>query len=146
MTYRFGSLSKQRLNGAHPLLQKLMLECIKHYDFMVLDSQRGKAAQEKAFREGNSKVHFGNSAHNWKPAIALDIAPYPLDWENTQRFIYLQFEVIKPIAKFLNIPIRQGLDWNRNGKITDERFRDFPHVELYPWRDWAKKDCKLIGA
>lgn len=127
----------------HPMLQKLVDEGIKAFDFVILDATRGRAEQERAVREGHSWVHFGDSAHNWVPAIAMDIVPYPIDWDDTKRFIHLQFEVIKPIAKGFDIPIRQGLDWNRNGKITDEKKLDFPHVELHPWRQWAK-DSHLV--
>lgn len=143
---RFGALSQQRLKGAHPLLQQLMVECIKHYDFLILDSQRGRKAQEDAVRRGTSKVSFGNSAHNWAPSVALDIAPFPLDWHDLARFIELQFDVVRPAAKQLHIPIRQGLDWNMNGLITDKEWRDYPHIELHPWREWAHKDCKPFGA
>lgn len=139
----FSKRSLRALEELHPLLQKLLNEAIKEYDFVVLDAQRGRAEQEKARKGGFSKVGFGNSAHNYAPAIATDICPYPIDWEDTKRFITLQFDVIKPLAKKLSIPIRQGLDWNMNGKITDENFLDFPHIELHPWREWAKKS-KLI--
>jgi peptidoglycan L-alanyl-D-glutamate endopeptidase CwlK len=139
----FSARSKKSLSTLHPLLRSILEEAIKEFDFVVLDSTRGRAAQELAFRQGNSKAHFGDSAHNYLPAIAVDICPYPIDWDNTKAFVKLQFEVIKPLAKKLNIPIRQGLDWNMNGKVTDEKFRDYPHIELHPWREWAKKS-KLV--
>lgn len=142
MTYSFGTISKQRLARAHPLLQKLANEAIKHTGFMVGDTNRGRVAQEKAFKEHKSKVHFGDSAHNWDPSVAYDLIPFPIDWNDSKRFIKLQLEFIKPIAKDLGIPIRQGCDWNMNGILTDEHFVDLPHVELHPWRTWAK-ECKL---
>jgi hypothetical protein len=121
-----------------------MSAAIKEVDFTILDGSRNKAEQELAFRQGHTKAHFGDSAHNWKPAIAVDIIPYPFrSWSDLEAFKTLQFGYIKPIAKRLNIPIRQGLDWNMNGKITDEHFLDFPHIELNPWRLWAK-ECELI--
>lgn len=135
----FSKISKQRLAGAHPLLQKIMNEAINHYDFMVLDSQRDRAAQERAFKQGNSKVHFGQSAHNWAPSIALDVAPFPIDWNDLGRFKVLQLEIILPIAQKMQIPIRQGIDWNRDGNLSNDGWDDYPHVELHPWREWAKK-------
>lgn len=135
----FSASSLRNLESARPELQDLCNEAIKQFDFKVLDSVRGRAAQEKAFREGHSKVHFGESAHNYMPAIALDLFPAPYSWDDKQAFITFQLEIIKPLAKKLGIPIRQGIDWNMNGDITDERFVDMPHVELHPWRDWAKK-------
>lgn len=140
----FSEVSKKRLSGAHPLIQKVMNEAIKKYDFMMLDSQRGRAAQEEAFRKGNSKAHFGQSAHNWEPSVAVDVAPYPLDWNDRKRFIELA-GIIMPIAKGFKIPLRWGGDWNQNGILTDEKLSDLPHYELHPWRDFAK-DCKLFGA
>lgn len=140
----FDASSTQHLSQAHPLLQKLMNEAIKEYLFIVMDAMRGRAAQEDAVRRGASKVHFGDSAHNYVPAVALDIAPSPLDWSNRKAFAHLQLEIIKPIAKKLNIPIRQGIDFNMDGNLTDDNFVDLPHVELYPWRDFAK-GSKLVG-
>lgn len=144
----FGSTSKARLAGAHPLLQKLMNTAIARatpaQDFTIMDAQRGRAEQELAFRRGNSKAHFGQSAHNWNPAVALDVAPYPIDFNDKQRFIDLAQKLILPVAKELKIPIRWGGDWNMDGSIADGW--DFPHYELHPWREWvAKTPCKLYG-
>jgi peptidoglycan L-alanyl-D-glutamate endopeptidase CwlK len=136
---RFSERSKLARSELHLLLKQLVDQAIIEFDFVILDGTRGRAEQELAFKQGNSKAHFGDSAHNYKPAIAMDIVPYPIDWNDTKRFITLQFEIIKPAAKRLGIPIRQGLDWNMNGSITDEKFKDFPHVELHPWRQWAKE-------
>jgi hypothetical protein len=142
------ALSKQRLRLAHPLLQKIMNLAAVNVDFLILDSMRGEAEQELAFKRGYTKVHFGNSAHNWKPALALDIAPEPLDWGNSknkahnvkalQRFVDLQLSHILPAAMKLGIKIRQGVDWNRNGNLTDDSWDDLPHVEIHPWREYAK--------
>lgn len=130
---KFSASSKKHLAGAHPLLQQLFNEVIKDIDCTVLDSQRGRAAQEKAFASGNSKAHFGQSAHNWSPSVALDVVPFPLDWKDIKAFRALG-KVVKAKAKALGIPISYGGDW--------PNFKDYPHYELDPWRVWAKKDCK----
>lgn len=137
--------ARARLKQAHPLLQKLMNEARKKAVFTILDSQRGRAAQEKAFKGGFSKVHFGQSAHNWAPAIALDIAPLPIDWTDRKRFLVLIRDVIVPTAKRLGIPIRVGADFNMNGNYSDDNFQDLPHVELHKWRDFAKKAKPFEG-
>jgi len=141
----FDKHSAARLLNAHPLLQKLMNEAIKKAPFVVLDSQRGRAAQELAFRQGNTKVHFGNSAHNWAPSIALDVCPLPINWKNTKPFMVLAQQVIWPLANAMKIPVRWGGDWNMNGKTNDESFVDLPHWELHPWREWAKKSKLYQG-
>lgn len=142
---KFSKGSADRLSRAHPLLQKLMNEAIKQFDFMILDSQRGRAAQELAFRQGHTKVHFGNSAHNWNPSIALDVAPLPVNWRGTKQFITLGQKIIMPLAKSMDIPIRWGADWDMDSDLSDETFVDLPHYELTPWRTWAKKSKPFEG-
>lgn len=141
----FGKVSKANLAQAHPELQRLLIAAIKVIDFRILDSMRGRDEQELAFARGHSKAHFGQSAHNYSPSIAVDLFPKPYDWNNKQSFIDL-WRVIGwwdgskgiGLAKALKIPIRWGGDWNMNGRFTDDGW-DFPHFELYPWRSWAKK-------
>lgn len=132
----FDAGSAKRLAAAHPLLQEVMNEARKSIKFRILDSQRGEEAQELAVKQGHSKAHFGQSAHNWSPAIAVDIVPEPLDWDDKQSFIALS-KVILPLAKKMGIPLRWGGDWNMDGSTSDGW--DFPHYELHPWRDWAKE-------
>lgn len=135
--------SERSLRKALEPLQHLFFEVAKKTDIIILDSIRGKAAQELAYRSGHSKVRFGQSAHNYVPALALDVCPAPIDWNSRQPFITLGKNFVLPLAKELKIPIRWGADWNMNSDLTDEKFSDLPHYELHPWRDWAKQ-CKLF--
>lgn len=131
--------SQQRLDGAHPLLRKLFAACAANPacpPFAILDSQRGRQAQEKAFALGHSRAHFGQSAHNWSPAVALDVVPYPIDWNNLARFNALSAFVLGQAAK-MNIPITWGGSWTK--------LRDYPHYELAPWRDYAAKSKPFEG-
>lgn len=135
---KFSVDSAERLSHAHPLLQKLMNEAIKQFDFVILQSQRGRADQELAFKLKHTKVHYGDSSHNWRPALALDIAPNPVNWKNLKPFHALS-KIIIPMAKEMKIPIRWGGDWDGDGDLTDQKFIDLPHYELTPWREFAKK-------
>lgn len=131
----FGAASKRALFRAHPDLQKVLMEAIKVTDFRILDSTRGKDAQERAYANGNSKAHFGQSAHNYSPAIAVDLFPAPYNWNDRKSFIDLS-KVILPLAKGMGVPLRWGGDWNMDGSTKDGW--DLPHYELHPWRTWAK--------
>lgn len=133
---KFGPASKKNLAEAHPLLQKLFNEVIKDADCTVLDGQRGRAEQERAFSHGHSRAHFGQSPHNYIPAVALDVVPYPLDWTDIPAFVALS-KIVKSKAEELNIPISYGGDW--------KSIKDYPHYELNPWRDWAKKSKLIPG-
>lgn len=133
--------SQARLDAAHPLLRKLFIACAadpKCPPFQVLDAQRGRQAQEKAFHLGNSKAHFGQSAHNWSPAVAVDVVPFPVDWTKLDRFkAFGAFVTAK--ARALGIQITWGANW--------PRLKDYPHYELSDWRALvaAKKVKPFVG-
>jgi peptidoglycan L-alanyl-D-glutamate endopeptidase CwlK len=134
----FGSASLTSRAKLHPKLQLIVDEAIKEIDFKILDATRGRAAQEKAFRQGNTKAHFGDSAHNYVPAIAMDLFPAPYDWDNTKAFENLSVVILR-IAKEFSIPLRWGGDWNMDGSKTTSDSWDKPHYELHPWRTWARQ-------
>lgn len=139
----FGKASLTSRAQLHPKLQAIVDAAIKEIDFKILDAVRGKAAQEKAFKQGNTKAHFGQSAHNYVPAIAMDLFPAPYDWDNTQSF-YALSKVIMRIAKEQGTPLRFGGDWDMDGEMNHTGLVDLPHYELWKWQDWAKKDCHLV--
>jgi peptidoglycan L-alanyl-D-glutamate endopeptidase CwlK len=137
----FGTQSLANRAKLHPLLQKLVDEMIKEIDFKVLDATRGRAAQTKAFLQGNSKAKFGQSAHNYSPAIAVDLFPAPYKWEGKEAeaaFLRLGAVGLRCAAK-LGIPVRWGGDWNMDGSKTTSDAWDKPHFELNPWREYAKQ-------
>lgn len=121
--------SIDKLNTCHPDLQKLIAEVAKDFDLTVVYGHRTKMDQDKAFLEGRSKVQYPNSRHNSLPSMAVDVAPYPIDWNDVRRFYYL-VGYIRGIANKLGIKVRVGADWNGNGEIKDQNFFDLPHIEL----------------
>lgn len=125
----FSNTSIEKLKTAHPELQRLFNEVIKYFDCIILEGHRGKEAQEKAFREGKSQLHYPNGKHNSIPSLAVDCAPFPLDWQDTGRFIYFDGFVLG-IAATLGIEIVSGADWNSDRHMTDEKFRDLTHFQL----------------
>jgi peptidoglycan L-alanyl-D-glutamate endopeptidase CwlK len=140
----FGASSLASLSKCHPLLQEIAQEAIKVIDFKVLDSTRNRVDQERAFATGRSKARFGQSAHNYVPAIAFDLFPAPYDWNDRKSFKKLA-DVIMKIAAKKNVPLRWGGDWHMDGDKTTSDAWDMPHFELHKWRDWAKKS-KLYEA
>ena len=127
--YKFGKTSQERLETCHEKIQEILNEAIQIVDFTVLCGHRGEAEQQDAFHKGMSKVQFPNSKHNTRPSLAVDIAPYPIDWNNTERFVHL-IGIIRGIAHMKGIEIRTGIDWDCDGDITDHSFMDYPHWEL----------------
>jgi hypothetical protein len=100
-------------------------------DFTVLCGHRGKIAQGRAFFTKKSKARWGQSKHNSTPSQAVDIAPWPIDWEDTEAFVYLA-GIIRAVSHDLGYGdiIRWGGDWDQDERMRDERFRDYPHFEI----------------
>ena len=85
---RFGGTSKKRLNTCDEDLVDLFNEVIKYFDCTVLEGHRGKDLQNKYYDEGKSKVKFPYGKHNESPSHAVDVVPYPVDWNDTDRMYY----------------------------------------------------------
>ena len=98
-------------------------------DFSVLCGFRCQHDQEAAYEKGNSKLRWPRSKHNELPSRAVDIAPYPIDWQNHGRFIKLAGHIMR-IAEEQGVWLRWGGDWDGDGDWRDERFSDKPHFEL----------------
>jgi peptidoglycan L-alanyl-D-glutamate endopeptidase CwlK len=133
MAIILGPTSQRHLETCDPRLQDLIwraaAEAPKHLDFSVLCGHRGKAEQEEAYRTGRSTTQWPHSKHNRTPAIAVDIAPYPIDWNDAWRFARLM-GFVENVALRMQLAIRFGHDWDGDGRIAEERFRDWPHLEL----------------
>ena len=126
---RFGSRSKKRLATCDDRLQDLFKEVVKHFDCSVIQGHRGKADQNKAFDEGRSKLRYPDGNHNAVPSKAVDVAPYPIDWSDRDRFHYFGGFVLG-IASQMGLKIRWGGDWDRDTQVKDNKFDDLPHFEI----------------
>lgn len=125
----FSKTSLDRLATCHPLIQEVMHEVIKYVDCMVIEGHRDKEAQNRAFREGKSKVDWPHGKHNTVPSNAIDIAPCPLDWNDSLAFARLA-GYVQAVGDAKGIRLRWGGDWDRDGQSKDERFLDLVHLEL----------------
>jgi len=126
---RFGTKSRGRLSSCHPDLKKVFKEVVKEFDCSVICGHRNEADQNKAFDQGTSKVKYPNGRHNAFPSNAVDVAPYPIDWKDRERFTYFAGYVMG-IARSMGIELRWGGDWNKNFNLKDNNFDDLPHFEL----------------
>lgn len=125
----FGKLSQERLAQCDEKLQLLFETVLQSYDCTVLCGHRGEAEQEEAFRTGKSKVHFPNSKHNTLPSKAVDVVPYPIDWNDTKRFMHFA-GFVQGVAASLGVKIRWGGDFNQDLNFKNDSFIDMPHFEL----------------
>jgi peptidoglycan L-alanyl-D-glutamate endopeptidase CwlK len=122
-----GAVSGGRLATCHPDLRRFVdavaegidageLATAGVRDVTVLCGHRGKAEQDKAFADGASKLRWPNSKHNQTPSLAVDLAPYPIDWNNVAAFDVLRGYALGVAAR-LGIKLRV-ISWDR------------PHFEL----------------
>lgn len=116
----FSELSLTRLRTCHPDLQKLFLHVVKKADCSIICGFRGKEEQDKAFAAGFSKVQWPNGKHNKLPSEAVDVCPYPIEWDNVERFEEFA-KVVKATADELGIKVEWGGSWN---------FKDYPHWQI----------------
>jgi len=132
---RFSAESLRQLSTCHPDLQVLFNEVIKHFDCKVLEGHRGQEAQHEAFASVHSKLDWPHGNHNQLPSLAVDVAPFPIEWGNFKRFYWFAGFVLGIAVKlkndgFMGHSVRYGGDWNENKNIDDEKFRDLVHFEL----------------
>uniref|UniRef100_A0A6H1ZBG9 Putative peptidase n=1 Tax=viral metagenome TaxID=1070528 RepID=A0A6H1ZBG9_9ZZZZ len=119
---RFSQKSLEILSTCDPLLREIALEAIEIVDFSVLWGYRLKDRQDELFAEGFSDKKWPFSKHNHWPSRAIDVAPWPIDWEDEKRFFDLAI-VILFLALKKNIPLRWGGAWkgvpNKKGQLND---------------------------
>jgi len=127
MVYKFSKRSLDNLKGVHPDMVKLMKEAIKTtpIDFTIIEGVRTTARQLELYKAKKSRCDgiYKKSNHQVKKdgyGYAVDVVPYPVDWNNINRFILLS-KHIKSVANKLGIKISYGGDWT---------MKDFPHWEL----------------
>ena len=128
---RLGRKSNERLEGVDEKLVHLLNEVCVYFDITVIEGKRSQERQNQLVAEGKSKTKFGKHVEG----RAVDIAPYPIDWNARDDFHYLGGWVLA-IANKLGYKIRWGGDWNASSKFKGQRttkdnsFDDLVHFEL----------------
>ena len=122
---KFGKRSKERLRGIDTRLVNVLNELVKIMDVTIIEGLRSEQRQEKLLKEGSTKTKFSKHI----TGKAVDLAPYPIDWNDRDRFHYMG-GMIRGIAKQLNVPVRWGGDWDGDGETKDNKFDDLVHVEI----------------
>tara|TARA_R110002167_G_scaffold211176_1_gene415640 strand:+ start:66 stop:446 length:381 start_codon:yes stop_codon:yes gene_type:complete len=119
MTYKLGTRSMQSLSGVNPDMVAVVEKAIEitEEDFSVIEGIRSLDRQKQLLKDGKSTTL--NSRHI--TGHAVDMVPYPVDWEDLKRFEKMA-KAMKKAAKELDISIVWGGDW--------KNFYDAPHFEL----------------
>ena len=116
-----------------------MNSVIEVYDIKILEGHRAVSVQKEMYAQGRTKP--GNiitnidgvrqkGKHNYFPALAVDVVPYPIDWNDRERFVFMA-GIIKGVAHAKGIKIRWGGDWDQDTDLGDRNVpMDLPHIEL----------------
>ena len=128
---RFGKRSRERLKGVDSRLVNVLNEVVKYFDITIIEGLRSQERQNELVTQGKSKTKFGKHVQG----KAVDIAPYPIDWDSRDDFHYLGGFVLG-VASKMGIDIRWGGDWSdsslsKNARTTkDNNFDDLVHFEI----------------
>lgn len=124
---KLSKTSLERLGTIKPELQKVVRKAFETmpFDVTVLEGIRTMERQKELVAKGASKKM--NSKH--LTGNAVDLAPWPIDWDDKSRF-NIMAEHVLAAAKELGIKVRWGGDWDMDGDWKDEGFYDGPHFEL----------------
>ena len=131
----FSQKSRDALATCRLDLQTLFETVVQGFDCSILEGHRTEQRQNAYYdtRTANGKrrtqKRWPDSGHNNLPSTAVDVVPYPIDWEDRERFHYFAGYVFG-IAHSLNIDLRWGGDWNKDFEVRDNKFDDLPHWEL----------------
>lgn len=133
----FSKQSKDKLNTCDKKLVKVFTKVIERFDCTIICGHRTQGEQLQLFKQGRTLVDgkwikTGKTVtnldgykkvgrHNSYPSEAVDVVPYPIDWNDLDRFKELS-KVIKEVALEEGVELTWGGDW--------DSFKDFPHWEL----------------
>ena len=122
---RFGKRSKERLKGVNAKLVNVLNQLIKIMDVTIIEGLRTESRQNELVAQGKSKTKYSKHLEG----RAVDLAPYPIDWEDRERFHYMG-GMVRGIGKQMGVNIRWGGDWDSDGEVKDNGFDDLVHVEI----------------
>ncbi|RME64971.1 MAG: M15 family peptidase [Alphaproteobacteria bacterium] len=126
---QFSAISAARLASCDARLQAVFNRVIEMIDCSILVGHRDKTAQNAAYVAGRSRLDWPKSKHNRLPSLAVDAVPYPIDWDDRERF-YLFAGIVLATAAAQGTRLRWGGDWNGDFRLADNRFDDLPHFEI----------------
>lgn len=138
--FTFSERSLNNLKGVHPKLVAVVKRALvlSPIDFTVLEGVRSQARQDELWAQGRTKPGpvvtwvqtsgtHGIQADGYGHAV--DLAPYPIDWNDFERFDQLA-TVMFAAAKELGVTLRWGGNWDMDDLLHEKGESDSPHFEL----------------
>ncbi len=134
---KWGAISILQRATSDPRLNAIGSVVLQIKDHSVIKGHRPEDEQHQAFIDGHSKLDWPDGNHNAYPSKAQDVKAYPFpprdkdggDSARREEQLYL-LGLYRGVAAVLDIPLRTGADWDRDGEILDNGFDDFFHIEI----------------
>lgn len=132
--FKLGKRSEERLVGVNPSLVAVVRRAIElsAVDFTVLEGKRTLARQQELFDQGRKtpgKIVTWTMKSKHLDGNAVDLVPFPVDWEDTQKFDAIAKAMFAAAAE-LGVKLRWGADWDSDGKPREKGEYDSPHFEV----------------
>lgn len=129
-----GKTSLARLTGVDPKLVNIVKRAIEisEVDFTVLEGVRTLARQRELYAQGRTtpgKIVTWTMKSKHIEGKAVDLVPYPLDWNDLSKFDKIKHAMFRAAAE-QGVNIRWGADWNSNGIAREKGEYDSPHFEI----------------
>jgi len=128
------------LRELHPELRRRVIAVLADLGDRLVpwEGYRDALGQQKARAAGFSDADFGESPHNYQPALACDlvlnpdrvaVAPHKQDPDYPNLWDSESPEAVQAWADLEEACVRYGLD-----RVDVKGKRDKPHVQLFRWR------------
>lgn len=135
MAFKLSNRSLSNLKQCHPQLCVVVARAIQisQVDFIVGAGIRSLDEQRENVRKGVSKTM--NSKHLPQKdgmSHAVDLWPWvngEIPWDEFSAFRRVADAMLQA-ARELDVDLRWGGDWDRDGDSSDHQFLDGPHFEL----------------
>ena len=123
---------RERLKECLPELQRVVERASDIYeeDITIKCGYRGQGDQETAIASGASHAHFGQSPHNFHPALGVDVVPAETEYSDEDKLL-LVAQAMLEAADELQINITWGGVFP--GSYGFKHPGDLPHFQLTDW-------------
>ena len=108
------------------------VRCSGDYGYNYHQWTEGRGRAEQPLQAGVVQATLSElkaQCHTTCLSEAVDIAPYPINWKDTEKFYYVA-GIVMGVAGMLGIELRWGGDWDRDDDLHDQTFMDLGHFEL----------------
>ena len=134
MGFKLGKTSIARLKGVDETLVNIVKRAIEisEIDFSVLEGVRTLERQRELYAQGRTstgKVVTWTMKSRHIEGKAVDLVPYPLDWNDLSKFDKIRNAMFQA-AKEQDVNLRWGADWDGDGKYREKGEYDSPHFEI----------------